>query len=79
MASSVSEAEEQMHGLSAKYRKAAIPGLVEKKVPLTGEDVKDLENIGGKIYEVIGEVDRNFTFQCQHAYSNTCEAISTNI
>jgi hypothetical protein len=47
--------------LSAEYGKAAIPGLVEKKVPLTAEDVKDVENIGGKANEVIGEVDKNFT------------------
>lgn len=39
-----------------------IPGLVEKKVPLTAEDVKDVENIGGKANEVIGEVDKNFTY-----------------
>jgi hypothetical protein len=35
---------------------------VEKKVPLTAEDVKDVENIGGKAYDTIGEVNKNFTF-----------------
>lgn len=42
-----------------------IPGLVEKKVPLTAEDIKDVENISGKAYEVIG-VDRNLAYLCQH-------------